>query len=47
MKNIGVKEVEMVGVCHDTYPTVGKGYPTNIINYIILYGDRFIILSHK
>lgn len=25
MKNIGVKEVEMVGVYHDTYPTVGKG----------------------
>lgn len=24
MKNIGVKEVEMVGVSHDTYPTVGK-----------------------
>lgn len=25
MKNIGVKDVEMVGVCHDTYPTVGTG----------------------
>ena len=25
MKNIGVKDVEMVGVCHDTYPSVGTG----------------------